>query len=150
MRKYSIVLVLVLLAIGAAAVSGQDVDVATRNARWKQFDKFGFDKVDFPKTKLTRTTVNRLKVVDGVDDFALLRGVVFGKRGRVFKERSIQEYLEKQAWYKANPNFSNRLLSPVERANLDFIRLVEAEKHYSIEPGDMRIWRTKQITDDNL
>jgi len=150
MRKYSIVLVFVLLAIGAAAVSGQDVDVATRNARWKQFDKFGFDKVDFTKTKLTRTAVNRLKVVDGVDDFALLRGVVFGKRGRVFKERSIQEYLEKQAWYKPSKSFSNSVLTTTERSNLDFIRLNEAAKHESIEPGDMRVWQARLIKDDNL
>src|SRR5215213_2282751 len=129
MRKHSIVLILVLLAIGAAAVSGQDIDVATRNARWKQFDRFGFDKVDFTETKLTRTAVNRLKVADGVDDFALLRGVVFGKRGRVFKERSIQEYLEKQAWYKPSKSFSNSVLTTTERSNLDFIRLNEAAKH---------------------
>src|SRR6185369_3897671 len=56
----------------------------------------------------------------------------------------------KQAWYKANPAFSNKVLTPGERANLDFIRITEAERHPSIEPGDMRIWRAKQIQDDNL
>jgi hypothetical protein len=134
----------------ATFASAQDIDPVARAARWKEFNKFAFEKVDYSKTRLTRAKIAKLKVDDNSDDFALLRGVIFGKRGRVFKERSIQDYLDKQAWYRANPNFSNRVLSPVERANLDFIRLVEAEKHYSIEPGDMRIWKTKPITDDNL
>jgi hypothetical protein len=38
----------------------------------------------------------------------------------------------------------------MERANLDFIRLTEADKHPTIEPGDMRIWQTRLITDENL
>jgi hypothetical protein len=41
-------------------------------------------------------------------------------------------------------------LTAIERANLDLIRLIEAEKHDTIEPGDMRIWKAKLITDDNL
>src|SRR4051794_40446391 len=131
---FAAILLLVTFAVA------QDIDPALRNARWKQFSKYGFDKVDFAKTKLTKTTLSRLKVDGGIDDFALLRGVVFGKRGRIFKERSIQEYLEKQAWYKPNNGFSNAILTPTERSNLDIIRLNEAAKHESIEPGDMRIW----------
>ena len=94
--------------------------------------------------------MGKLKTDENADDFALLRGVVFGKHGRVFKERSIQDYLEKQAWYKPSKTYTNSLLTPVERANLDLIRLTEAEKHTRIEPGDMRIWKEKLIIDDNL
>jgi hypothetical protein len=106
--------------------------------------------MDFSKARLTRAKIAKLKEDDNADDFALLRGVIFGKHGRIFKEKSIQEYLEKQAWYKANAKFSNKVLTPGERGNLDFIRFVEAEKHPSIEPGDMRIWIKKPIGDDNL
>jgi hypothetical protein len=141
---FAAILLLVTFAVA------QDIDPALRNARWKQFSKYGFDKVDFAKTKLTKTTLSRLKVDGGIDDFALLRGVVFGKRGRIFKERSIQEYLEKQAWYKPNNGFSNAILTPTERSNLDIIRLNEAAKHESIEPGDMRIWQARVIKDENL
>src|SRR5689334_11263598 len=130
--KERIILLIVSVAILAATAFAQDIDPVARAARWKEFNKSAFEKVDYSRTRLTRTKIARLKADDNSDDFALLRGVIFGKRGRVFKERSIQEYLDKQAWYKANPNFSNRILSPVERSNLDFIRLVEAEKHYSI------------------
>jgi hypothetical protein len=148
MKKTIFVIIAVIaFALGAFA---QDIDIAARNARWKEFNKNNFDKLDFSKTKLTRARLNRLKTEDVVDDFALLRGVVFGKRGRIFKEHSIQDYLDKQPWYKPNKNYSNSLLNSVERANLDLIRLAEARKHTFLEPGDMRIWQTKLLTDDNL
>jgi hypothetical protein len=146
--KFKIILILVALFAGVSV--GQEVDVAARNARWREFNKFGFDKMNFSKVRLTKAKLKPLKTDENADDFALLRGVVFGKRGRIFKERSIQDFLEKQAWYKANGRFSNEVLTPVERANLDLIRITEAEKHESVEPGDMRIWRTKLIKDENL
>jgi hypothetical protein len=148
--KQRIFLLIIAIAALAAATFAQDIDLVARAARWKDFNKNAFEKVDYSKVRLTRAKIAKLKEDENADDFALLRGVIFGKRGRVFKERSIQDYLDKQSWYKPDTKFSNRTLTPTERANLDFIRLVEAEKHYSIEPGDMRIWRAKQITDDNL
>jgi len=149
MRRH-LLLLFFLVAVVATPALSQEVDIAARNARWKQFNTYNFDKLDYSKAKLTRLKIAKLKEDENADDYALLRGVIFGKRGRIFKERSIQEYLDKQPWYKANKNFSNSVLTPGERANLDFIRLVEAEKHPSIEPGDMRIWKAKLIQDDNL
>jgi hypothetical protein len=140
----------VFVALLAAAASAQDVDPVARAARWREFNKNGFEKVNFSKVKLTPTRLAKLKVDENADDVALLRGVVFGKHGRVFKERPIQDYLEKQAWYKPSNKYTNSMLTPVERANLDLIRLAEAKNHPSIEPGDMRIWKAKLITDDNL
>jgi hypothetical protein len=150
MMQKAFLLLLFFPILLAVPLLAQDIDPVARAARWKEFNKYNFEKFDFTKQKLTRLKIANLKEDENSDDFALLRGVIFGKRGRIFKERSIQDYLEKQTWYKANPNFSNRVLTPTERNNLDFIRLVEAEKHSSIEPGDMRIWKTKLITDDNL
>jgi hypothetical protein len=143
---------ILFIAIASLAVSlfAQEIDLAARSVRWKEFNKFAFEKVDYSTTKLTRVRIAKLKEDDNADDYALLRGVIFGKHGRIFKERSIQDYLEKQTWYKADPKFSNKALTAGERSNLDFIRLVEAEKHPSIEPGDMRIWKAKLIVDDNL
>ncbi len=141
---------LIAITVLVLAATAQDTDVAARNARWKRFNKNNFDKVDFSKTRLTRGKLAGLSSQDAVDDLALLRGVVFGKRGRIFKEHSIQDYLEKQAWYKPNKAFSNSVLSRTERANLDLIRITEASKHSFLEPGDMRIWQTKLLVDDNL
>jgi len=139
-----------MLVAFAATTVAQDVDPVARAARWKQFNAYGFHTLDFAKSKLTKLKIAKLKEDENADDFALLRGVVFGKHGRVFKERSIQDYLEKQPWYKPNAKFSNSVLTPLERTNLDLIRITEAEKHPFIEPGDMRIWRAKEIKDDNL
>src|SRR5512140_4015886 len=125
--KKTLSILLVVLSLCAAAVA-QDVDPAARAARWREFNKNGFEKTNFAKVRLTSARLAKLKVDENADDVALLRGVVFGKHGRVFKERSIQDYLEKQAWYKPNPKFTNALLTPVERANLDLIRLTEAAK----------------------
>lgn len=147
--KIKIIFIFALL-MGTPVLLAQDIDPAARAARWKEFNKNSFHTFNFATTKLTKAKLARLKEDENADDFALLRGVVFGKRGRVFKERSIQDYLEKQAWYKPNAKFSNTMLTPIERANLDLIRLTEAEKHPFVEPGDMRIWRDKEIKDDNL
>ena len=84
------------------------------------------------------------------EQLQLVRGVVFGKRGRIFKEKQIQAFLEKQAWYKPKANFSNAVLTRIERDNLDLIRLAEAERHDIVEPGDLRLWQTRIIPDDKI
>ena len=149
--KTKILLSLVVVLAFAGSAFAQEFDPVARAARWKEFNKNNFEKLNFARTRLTKARIAALTVDDDADELALLRGVVFGKHGRIFKERPIQDYLEKQAWYKPNKNFSNAILKPIERSNLDLIRLGgEAERHPFIEPGDMRIWKAKLITDDNL
>ena len=101
---------------------------------------------DFSKRLASKAQLDKLEVYDA----EMLRGIVFGKRGRVFKEKTIQDYLQKQAWYKPNPNFTNDVLTATERKNIDLIREVEAEKHAYIQPGDLRFWENKTITEENL
>ncbi|MGI8732951.1 MAG: YARHG domain-containing protein [Pyrinomonadaceae bacterium] len=45
----------------------------------------------------------------------LLRGIIFGRHGRVFKDLAIKAYLAERPWYRANPDFSNSLLNATER-----------------------------------
>lgn len=99
-------------------------------------------EVDFSKTLLKQTQIRNLTL----EDLKLLRGIVFGRHGRVFKDLDIKSYLEEQPWYKANPDFRNSMLSDIERRNLDLIRMAEAAKHETIQPGDMRYWRDRPIT----
>jgi hypothetical protein len=101
---------------------------------------------DFSKKVLTKAELSKLESYD----LENLRGVVFGKRGRIFKEKTIQDYLTTQKWYKANPNFNNSVLSLNERKNIDLIREAEAEKHDFIQPGDLRFWEKKEIVEDKL
>ena len=146
MKVKSLILMFLLTSVAALA---QDND-PSRASGWREFNKKGFDKINYAKVRLKQAQIAKLKPDGDVDEVALLRGVVFGKRGRIFKERSIQDYLDKQSWYKPNKNFRNAVLTPVERANLDLIRLAEAKNHPTVEPGDMRVWKSKLIGDDNL
>jgi hypothetical protein len=156
--KLVVSLVLLLTLLAGARVFAQDDPTgfeARKKNFWQDFNKAKWHQFDFAAKKLTKAQLAKLarKDTDEYSDFSrleLLRGVVFGKRGRVFKERSIQDYLEKQAWYKPDKNFSNSSLSATERANLDLIRLAEAAEHYYVKPGDLRYWEGKLIPEDKM
>lgn len=83
-------------------------------------------------------------------ELAMLRGVVFGRHGRVFRNDQIQYWLEAQPWYRPDPAFRNESLNPIERANLDLIRGMEAKKHDLIEPGDLRWWQDRRMSAEAL
>jgi hypothetical protein len=102
--------------------------------------------LDFSKTSIKQAQAQKLEM----EDLKLLRGIIFGRHGRVFKDYDIKSYLEEQSWYKANPDFNNSMLNDIERRNLDVIRIAEASKHDTIQPGDMRYWRDRQITPRKL
>jgi hypothetical protein len=102
--------------------------------------------LDFSQTSLKQNQIQKLEMYD----LKLLRGIIFGRHGRVFKDSEIKIYLEEQPWYKPNPDFKNSMLNDMERRNLDLIRIAEAAKHPTIQPGDMRYWRDRQITPRKL
>ncbi len=154
-RKILIVAAILLVLSSFVFAQDDEETINARKQRWSKFTKQNWQKFDFVKRKLTKAQLNKLDKDDLKDygvvgELELLRGVVFGKNGRVFKERPIQDYLEKQAWYKSKDSFSNSVLTKTERENLDLIRLAEAERHTTIQPGDMRLWENKLIADDNL
>ncbi len=43
-----------------------------------------------------------------VEDLRVLRNEIYAKRGRVFKDKKLQEYFAAQAWYQPNPEFQRR------------------------------------------
>jgi hypothetical protein len=120
--------VLALVLFASFAVQAQD----TMDA-WKDFD--------FRNNSIKQAQVQTLELYD----LKLLRGLVFGRHGRVFKDAEIKSFLETQSWYKPNTEFKNSMLSETERRNLDVIRIAEAAKHPTIQPGDMRYWRDRAI-----
>jgi YARHG domain len=121
-------LLFVLIAVSSVTVLAQD-------------PMDGLKALDFSKTSLKQVQLQKLSP----EDLKLLRGIVFGRHGRVFKDNDIKIFLEEQSWYKPNPDFKNSMLNDVERRNLDLIRIAEAAKHETIQPGDMRYWRQRQI-----
>ncbi|MDQ3041567.1 MAG: YARHG domain-containing protein [Acidobacteriota bacterium] len=150
MRKRLVFLLLLTLTVCASVFAQDEEYEAEKKKRWQQFSKQNWDKIDYAKKKITKAQLVKLSSDGVVDELALLRGVVFGKRGRVFKELSIQDYLEKQVWYKPKVTFTNAVLTKIERDNLDAIRLAEAERHDSVQPGDLRLWQTREIPDDKI
>ena len=113
------------------AALAQDVSEAVK--RWEEFD--------FAKDKILMSQIARLPL----EDLQLLRGIVFGRHGRVFKDPAIKTYLKDRPWYQPNPDFKNSMLNATEVRNLDVIRDAEAGKHEFLQPGDMRYWRSRAL-----
>jgi hypothetical protein len=129
-----------LIALALAVVPALALAAAQENT----FEKL--QALDFSKQKLTREQLKDLTLWD----LQMLRGVVFGRHGRVFKDRDIQAFLREQEWYKPKPDFTNALLNETERANLDLIRELEAAQHEKIEPGDLRWWQARAMKPADL
>lgn len=126
--RFSSFLLVALLIATSFAAQAQDMD------RWKNID---FSKTSLKTAEATGFDLYQLK---------LLRGIVFGRHGRIFKDAEIRLYLQDQDWYKSNAEFSNSMLNNTERKNLDVIRIAEASKHATVQPGDMRYWQTRPLT----
>jgi hypothetical protein len=85
-----------------------------------------------------------------LEDLKLVRGIVFGRHGRVFKDPEIRRFLESRTWFKADPGFDNSKLNDTERKNLDVIRIAEAQRHETVQPGDMRLYQGRALTRKKL
>jgi hypothetical protein len=133
---YRALLTLLLLLSTSVLAQAQDEYAAVK--KWEAFD--------FGAQRINTADINPLEIYD----LKLVRGIVFGKHGRVFKDPDIRRYLESRTWYKANANFQNSSLNDTERANLDVIRIAEAQKHDTVEPGDMRLYQNRALTRKKL
>lgn len=105
-----------------------------------------WEKFDFSKQAIELAQIQELPL----EDLRLLRGMVFGRHGRVFKDADIRDYLKDRPWFKPDPNFQNSLLNETERRSLDVIREAEAKKHDFIQPGDLRFHRQRPFTVEQL
>src|SRR6266478_8100642 len=115
-----LLLVVVLPAFSVA--SAQDEYAAVKT--WETFDFAGHSVSPADMSALA------------LEDLKLVRGIVFGKHGRIFKDPDIKRFLESRTWFKADPNFQNSALNDTERKNLDVIRLAEAQ---SMTPCNLAI-----------
>src|SRR5258708_17440551 len=102
-------ILLLLVTLTASFVTNAQDDYPSMK-KWESFD--------FASKSITTADMNRLEI----DDLKLLRGVVFGKHGRVFKDPDIRRFLESRSCFKADPNFQNSAFNNTERRNLDVIR----------------------------
>jgi hypothetical protein len=134
--RLSLPLMLLVLLSAFSVASAQDEYAAVKT--WETFDFAGRSVAPADLSALT------------LDDLKLVRGIVFGKHGRVFKDPDIRRFLESRTWFKADPNFQNSALNDNERKNLDVIRDAEAQKHETVQPGDMRFYRPRTLTRKKL
>lgn len=123
----------ILLLLTFPAVPAQDNLKA-----WEDFD--------FAAKEISTTQVKDLTL----EDLKLVRGIIFGRHGRIFKDPAIRVYLEARSWYKPNAEFNNTMLNDTERRNLDVIRVAEASQHDYVQPGDMRYWVARLLTRKKL
>jgi hypothetical protein len=126
---------MLFLLIASASLTSHAQDALDA---WKDFN--------FAKTAIKPAQIQTLELYD----LKLLRGIVFGRHGRIFKDAEIKTYLEAQSWFKPNPDFNNSMLNDTERRSLDLIRIAEAKMHDTIQPGDMRYWVDRPITAKKL
>lgn len=61
-------------------------------------------------------------------DLKKARNEIYARYGRSFVSQDMACYFAKQSWYKENPDYSEKLLSPVEISNAVFILNYEKEK----------------------
>src|SRR5205807_10442144 len=101
-----------------------------------------WEQLDYASTAISPTALAPLSLVQ----LQHIRGIIFGKHGRVFEDSTLQHWLLTRAWYRPDANFTNARLSSRERENLDVVREAEAKKHPQIETGDMRFYQNRVIT----
>jgi hypothetical protein len=133
LRSFLLPAILLIIGSSLSAVSAQD-----NLSKWEKFD-FASSAV----------TLEQLKELNP-DDLKFMRGLVFGRHGRIFKDAYIQSYLKERSWYKPDPAFQNSTLNDVERRNLDVIREAEAAQHENIQPGDLRFYQNRLFTSKQL
>jgi len=54
-----------------------------------------------------------------------MRDEIYARHGKVFKDTWTQKYFASFDWYKADPNYSDTSLTPVEKGNLAVIAAYE-------------------------
>jgi hypothetical protein len=136
LSRFSLPLLLLIILAGFSVANAQDEYTALKN--WETFD--------FAGRSIKTADLSTLSI----GDLKLVRGIVFGKHGRVFKDPDIRRYLESRTWFKADPKFDNSKLNDTERGNLDVIRIAEAQQHATVQPGDMRLYQDRALTRKKL
>lgn len=101
-----------------------------------------WEQTDYAATPVTAADLAPLSL----GDLQRVRGIIFGKHGRVFQDSTLQHWLVSRPWYHPDGGFMNSRLSARERENLDLVRAAESAKHSQIEPGDMRFHQDRVIT----
>jgi hypothetical protein len=127
-------------AAGAGASASATQAAATPTATPQgtaEWERFNYDS-----TMIQPAVLASLPLVE----VQRIRGIIFGRHGRVFQDSTLQSWLATRSWYHPDTAFTNARLTPLDRANLEIVRAAEAQKHPQVEPGDMRFYQDRAIT----
>ena len=80
--------------------------VPTTIEEWEQFD-YSTDAI--PSAALAPMSLTEVQ---------RLRGIIFGKHGRIFQDSTLQGWLATRPWYHGDSGFANARLSQGDKANL--------------------------------
>jgi hypothetical protein len=125
---------------GAAQAGKTTARAATTAPQPRSMDDW--ERFDYSAHAVAQESLESLPVVE----VQRIRGIIFGRYGRVFQDSTLQAWLTTRSWYHADTTFTNARLTAGERENLEVVRAAEAKKHTQIEPGDMRFYRDRVIT----
>ncbi len=82
------------------------------------------DNTGFIKTDM-RLTVADL-AAKSKEDLRLMRNEIYARHGKTFQSADLQKYFSGKCWYKADPGYSDAMLTPVDREKIRIVQ--EAEK----------------------
>lgn len=60
-------------------------------------------------------------------DLRILRNTIYARKGRTFKSSILSDHFAGLSWYRARPDYSDRLLSPTDVRNIALIKSVERQ-----------------------
>ena len=58
----------------------------------------------------------------------LMRNAIYARHGRIFNSYDLQYYFDNSPWYKPNPNYSDDLLTDIDKHNIELIQKYEAKQ----------------------
>jgi len=85
---------------------------------WKGLDA---DSFNWDKNEITIADVELLSMWQ----LRTFRNEFYARHGRVFNDKKLKQYFESKSWYKPNPNFSEKMLNPIELRNIQKIKEFE-------------------------
>ena len=80
-------------------------------------------------TSTVRYTLEDLSLLDSYG-LKITRNEIYARHGRMFNDRELQEYFQRQQWYvpqTASNDFDSSCLNEVERYNIELIKIYEEQ-----------------------
>ncbi len=58
-------------------------------------------------------------------ELRVMRNEIFARHGKIFESADLNDYFSQKSWYTQNPNYSDTLLSDIDKENIRIIRETE-------------------------